>query len=447
MKRTHKEHRIVLIAALLLAASAACVQDVSTPEESVTSAELEQALQSITSSSSFDQPTDEQAYFGDDRFRAAYEAEIAEVPDNVDQSVAMIPSHRIMALWGRIQPNAATEPQAMVWNPQILVQSRDIVRVRSTLYFDAYDAILPVDCLNCVEIRSATRPHVDGVILDLLLDESDSSAAFFEFNSLPISLRYSAAELAELNEVIILDQAGNGLMLVSMMRPEQEVQSGVLSGHWAAVDSDGTDRGPDGTAYTSEDGTVHPDGYFGGRWMSEDGGPMGFLAGRYTDGEFFGKYIGSDGRFEGHLLGEYADGYFHGEWFNRTGNLVGILHGTYTVASSGSLGRFEGVWSRLVTTDPSTGVASTTSSNPDGTDDSPSNEDGTDDSPSNEDGTDDSPGNEDGTDDSPGNEDGTDDSPSNEDGTDDSPGNEDGSSEDDSSGARPDDASTADDDE
>lgn len=401
MKRTHKQHRIVFVAALLLAASAACVQDVSPPtDESVATAELEQALRDITSSSSFELATDERAYFGDDRFRAAYNSEVAEIPDNVDQSVAMVPSHRIMALWGRIQPNAATEPQAVVWNPQILLQSQDIVRVRSTLYFDEGDAIIPVDCLNCVEIRSATRPHVDGVILDLLIDESSSGAGFFEFNSLPISLRYSAAELAELNEVIILDEAGNGLMLVSMMRPEEQVQSGVLSGHWAAVDSDGTDRAPDGTAVASEDGTTHPDGYFGGRWMSEDGELMGALAGRYEDGEFFGKYIDVDGGFEGHLLGEYADGLFWGEWYNHTGNLVGVLHGRYTVASSGSMGRFEGVWSRLVTVDPSTGVPTTSSTNPDGTDcsdDAPCNEDGTDDSPGNEDGTDDSPGNEDGS--------------------------------------------------
>lgn len=345
MRNHLADFRVVLTAlmALFLAGSMACVQELEPIDEEPTVDEINQTLQEVANRPSIDLTVDEAASFGSAGFDAAYGSDVAEVPDDTRPEPAREATYRIMALWGKIRPVDDAQPERLVWNPSLYVDSHDVIRVQRTLYFEDSDAIIPVDCLNCIVIESTTGRHVDGVVVDLYFDDS-ATPAFFEFNSPLVSVRYAADELADLNEVIYVDRAGNGLMLVALPLTEQPARRGILSGHWATVDS--TDE------CSSEDDCWWVQGYFGGRWMSEDGELMGHLAGRFGHGIFFGKYIDTDGQFQGHLLGEYSDGHFRGEWYNESGNQVGVLHGRYTSEEGGGTGRFEGVWARLDITDP-----------------------------------------------------------------------------------------------
>lgn len=336
-----KPSLFLVVAALL--SSTACVEQSTDDfvESSLPSDDsIEQALSSIDDSMS-DDALDEEPAFGDETFSAAFgeddiedtgAADLRDEPEIVRPDGELVRVFHVMAVWGRIRPND-NEPITMRWNPAISVADGDAVRVRRTVRFDRFDEVLPQEARNRVNIVSATRPHVDGVILQVAITASDAEEGYLQFAAGDMAFRYGVSELGTLNEHILTDSAGNGLMLVALDRTPDDnpCASGFLAGRWINTDA--------------------PGGVFGGRWMSEDGDVVGHLAGRYADGEFRAKYIDRDGEFRGFLAGVYGDGHFSGEYYDAEGNQLGVLRGQYTTTGSGH-GLFRGAWSKDCSIDP-----------------------------------------------------------------------------------------------
>jgi len=338
MFHLNNHSKAVLTATVLtLLTSVACVETVPNPtpiSDAPDTTAVEQELSAVAGEleDAADPTADEAPAFGStflgDTFSTSHVATVDDRDLADDATVGPdgrpVRLYTVMALWGRIAPDVG-EPSAVRWNPSLSVAESDRVRVRRTIYFDEHDAVLPQVEPNAVEIRSATLPHVDGVIVQIAITPDDE-AGYLAFRSGPISLRFEASELAELDTRALIDDSGNGVMMVALERDDDPAcAAGFLGGHWVST---GPNRG-----------------VFGGRWVSEMGDAEGHLVGHYANGRFEGKVIGLDGRFRRTLIGTYADGHFRGESYSRDGNQVGTLRGAYS--NEGGHGLFRGAWRRL----------------------------------------------------------------------------------------------------
>jgi hypothetical protein len=312
-----------LLSALSLALWS-CAEGGVTPEDTtettVETAEIEQALENIAGGLGSMDDRDEEPAFGSEPFAREFGADDEGEPagDDLAEDEEMRDAiargeYRlltIMAVWGRIRPND-NQPIGLEWNPVISVREVDRVRVRRTLRFERGDQVLPQSVRNQVEILSTTRPHVDGVILQLAIRTvgAEAQAPYLNFRSLPLSLQIPGAALPDLDQQHLIDRAGNGLTLVVLERPVDVCLNGFLAGRWIETHEHG--------------------GVFGGTWRTVDGRLEAHLAGRFgvtPDGAqvFSGKIIERDGRFRGFLSGVWGDGEFRGEWFSRSGHAPGV---------------------------------------------------------------------------------------------------------------------------
>lgn len=258
---------------------------------------------------------------------------IDDVPsDGADRAYRIF---HVMAVWGRIRPNDGV-PVGLRWDPVISVRGIDHVRVLSTIRFERSDTVLPQGLPSQVDIVSATRPSVDGVILRVAINQLDAEilAPYLSFRSGPVSLQVDAEDLGSLDVHRVIDRAGNGLMLVGIERPIiDHCPNGFLAGRWVQL-------------------TEHS-GVFGGAWRSADGSLEAHLAGRFgvnDAGEqvFHAKVIERDGRFRGFARGYWGDGHFRGEWHTRNGAVQGALYGRYgspdAADEASSHFHFRGAW-------------------------------------------------------------------------------------------------------
>jgi hypothetical protein len=95
-------------------------------------------------------------------------------------------------------------------------------------------------------------------------------------------------------------------------------------------------------------------GYFGGIWKDKNGGPGGYLQGRYANGYFWGVWRCLETGARGILGGTYVPApgatsdvphRFSGIWITRDGQQTGYLKGTWSPAvQSQPAGRFAGQW-------------------------------------------------------------------------------------------------------
>jgi hypothetical protein len=347
------------ISAFTMLGAFGCVSDLSEPLEpeygfTATNATMEQALELIADEMGLDRDgtmgtlddRDEEPAFGSDVFRAEFRpdgtsrdrgdlAAEPDVRDRLDREDVHV--FNILAVWGRIRPND-NEAIALRWNPSISVMEGDRVRVRRTVRFERRDLVLPSDARNEVNIISSTMQNVDGVILQVAITATDADSGFFVFRSGPLSVRIpSARSLHDLNRFTVIDQAGNGLMLTAIERPDNSdvCHHGFMSGRWA--------------------NTRHNGGVFGGQLLSADGEQVGHLVGRFGGGRFHGKVIGLDGRFRGLIAGAYDEGAYRGEIYDGDGLAIGSMRGHYTVADEGGHGRFRGGWTQNCDDDRPTG--------------------------------------------------------------------------------------------
>jgi hypothetical protein len=351
--------------ALILLASAACADEVLTPEVSgpdpVAEEEaLVEAIEAIAdqiglapdgSVAGMDD-SDEAPAFGNTTFAEAFgaandgrevDADLASDPTITSLAPDAVSLYHVMAIWGRIRPNRNTRWSGLQWNPALQVRERDAVRVRREILFEPGDEVHPQEVRHLVEMTSWTGPHVDGVVAQVAVRHdpillSDATAPieepYFAFRSLPFSTKIPASELPGLDFVEIIDDTGNGVMLTAVRRPPTPCAFGFMGGRWAR---------------TSERG-----GVFGGVWQQANGRREGYLAGRWgvtAAGEkvFRGKIVNLQGEFLAFMAGNYDGGHYKGEIYGRNGAFLGYVRGRYT--GEDGQGLFHGAWRQACDTE------------------------------------------------------------------------------------------------
>jgi hypothetical protein len=239
----------------------------------------------------------------------------------------------VLVLWGQIRVDPDQEAPRR-WDGQISTTGGALV-VRRTLRFEAEtDALLPRTERESVAFTSVTRPHRDGLLLDVVLapEATVPQDLVVSLDGLDDIVIAGADLVAGYHELVPVDDTGNAVLIASV--PRGPCVDGMLVGVWNRVVGDRL-------------GTFH------GRWQGAEGELQGHLRGIYGVNRagapvFYGKYISTDGAFQGFLRGEYGDGRFTGRWVDRDGETIGELAGRY----SDDLGRdlpgdgvFAGGWS------------------------------------------------------------------------------------------------------
>lgn len=286
---------------------------------------------------------------------------LAETADEVDpedpQAVAITADaaadsagrHLVFALravWGQLRFDSTSTTPA-IWNGSASIDSGRIGVLRKIRFEPATDFLLPRTSPATVEWASVTTVHNDGLLFLIGTQAPtlapDSSDNMVHFTAGPVSLSLTLRELASLDTIIHVDDAGNAIMLNGMLIRRNDCPRGFLGGHWRANDD-----------------SAGVGGEFKGRWVSRNGETTGHLKGRYGVDRrgrkvFFGKIIDSSGNFRGMLRGIWGPldsrpgGFFSGVYFDAMDRPAGRLHGHWKTSEtdSTSVGRegvFQGVW-------------------------------------------------------------------------------------------------------
>ncbi len=297
---------------------------------------------------------DESPAFGDLALAADYgpDSDVA-VDEHVDTTLTdrRRPHRFLMITWGNLRADSLID-FSTDWSGGLCAENAVVV-VRRLIRFDPNDYLLPRTTRQCVEWVSHTRPHFDGILVELLPQRCDSLASVsadppcrrpvsVTFKTGPLTVSFTQEELADLHRVIKVDEAGNAVAFNTVVVMPGDCPNGFLAGQWKPV----------------EDERI--DGRFRGKWISEDGMHMGYLRGVYGhnrrgDPVFFGKWISENGRFRGLLKGRYgvfpethldarANGWFEGMWFSRDLRVIGGLGGVWGTGDHEEGGFFRGRW-------------------------------------------------------------------------------------------------------
>lgn len=300
---------------------------------------------------------DEKAAFDDPMLLADYgpDSDVA-VYDDVDTTRTDRRHPRyLMITWGNLRADSLIDFPTD-WTGGLCAEN-GVVRVVRTVRFEPRDHLEPRTSRECVEWVSHTQPHFDGVIValyktmncDSLVDPAHVDSLCDEplsvtFKTGPLTITFTQDELMNLHRVIPVDDAGNAVAFNVVSREPGECANGFLAGQWKPSKG------------RNEHGVQ---GFFRGKWVSEDGLHMGYLKGVYgvrrnDEHVFFGKWVSDTGRFRGLLSGRYglleetdtnANGWFEGVWYSRQLRSMGGLRGVWGTGQDDVRGGFfRGVW-------------------------------------------------------------------------------------------------------
>ena len=261
------------------------------------------------------------------------------------------PHRFLMITWGNLRADSLID-FSTDWSGGLCAENAVVV-VKRLIRFESNDRLLPRTSRACVEWVSHTRPHFDGILVELIPMRCDSMSMAaagdrrcekpisVTFKTGPLTVTIDNDELTDLHRVVTVDDAGNAVAFNSVAWMPGDCANGFLAGQWKPVDDE------------------RIDGRFRGKWISENGVHMGYLRGVYGvngsgDHVFFGKWITERGRFQGLLKGHYgaapavsvnrADGWFEGVWFSRELRVAGGLGGAWSTSDDVDGGFFRGRW-------------------------------------------------------------------------------------------------------
>ena len=263
----------------------------------------------------------------------------------------------LRVIWGQMHYDS-TSTTPTIWDGKLSVTQGRIGVARVIRFEPETDHLLPRTDSNVVAWVSQTTVHNDGLLcviglprperpdscrdsswVDSLPDDTmppPPPDIMVKFETGPLTIEFSLAELLALDTVIAVDDRGNAVMFSGMVVEPGVCPRGFLGGGWTM----------------NEEGTG---GEFEGRWGSDHGGLQGYVRGRFginSEGRrvFFGKYIDKDGNFEGMIRGVWnphshhpETGPFKGVFYSPSGEPAGRLHGRWAVDEGGG-GAFQGVW-------------------------------------------------------------------------------------------------------
>lgn len=344
---------------LALAGCGSVVADPESPEG---------VAQAVEASYGGETPTDEQPAFGDPTMTApAFQTEDRAVADmTTDRPELRDARHvRVAVLWGYPRPRPeATE--AVNWSGNFSVTNAGL-RVINTIKFEQDDVVIrPRTDIHVVEFESQTKPHADGLLLDVVIApvlNPDKGPIVLTMNTAPFTGSLTIEPGMRLSRVVPVDDAGH-VVAYHVIRPDGDgCAEGFFRGRWQTVSDLGGGKL----------------GVLKGRFAASDGRLRGHLRGVFgvrEDGKqvWFAKVIDREGKLIGLVAGRWADGKLGGLFLakNDAGEKIvkGMLRGVYfeapattstdaaTAATTG--GGFFGRYSEKCGEDPREGMATPT---------------------------------------------------------------------------------------
>jgi hypothetical protein len=240
---------------------------------------------------------------------------------------------RIAIVWGYLRPHPdATE--VVDWGGTITVTNAGLQALR-TIGFEEDDVIVrPRTDIHTVEFESHTRPHSDGILLDVVIAPAlnpSGGPVTLTFETPPYRATLTIEPGLRRSSIVPVDDAGH-VVAYQIIRPDADgCSEGFLRGIWrTTVTADGRELGVLKGLFTADEGRLrgHLRGVFGQRenghqvWFAKvvdrDGAFLGTLAGRYGDGQFAGLFLGAGRRVGGVVRGRYSD-----DGRDRDGGFVG----------------------------------------------------------------------------------------------------------------------------
>lgn len=237
---------------------------------------------------------------------------------------------------------------------------RGLVIVRRVIAFErpSDHLIFPRLDRKTVAFVSRTGCHFDGLLVQIIeppedTGDKDGEPNMLHINTGPYAGQYNVADLAEINEMIDVDEAGNRFQLTGFTLSDiNYCPKGFLSGRYRVLPADDSAD----LALDEDDPAGRQLGKFSGLWTDLTGRIHGFLRGGYgLDAEgnrvFVGKYIDRRGHFKGRLRGTWEPAEeddslatFGGHWVGRGGEVDGFLRGRAHPVEGYPGGFFEGRW-------------------------------------------------------------------------------------------------------
>jgi hypothetical protein len=236
----------------------------------------------------------------------------------------------LMITWGNLHRDSTiTGPTD--WSGSLSVDN-GVVLLKRTIAFEMGDHIVPRTQRDLLEWKSQTYLGGDGILVKVhpapvpvlsnvaVPDTVDSSSVVIHFETTPLSVEFTLAQLPGLNRVVTLPD-GNAVSFTAVEQLPGRCPHGLMQGVWRN----------------------HPEregGVFRGRWATADGSVRGFMKGIYGtndagDRVFYGKMIDENGRFEGIMRGVWGNhagmngGWFAGRWVDRNLKIRGELKGEW----------------------------------------------------------------------------------------------------------------------
>jgi hypothetical protein len=275
---------------------------------------------------------DEQPAFGDPAVSEAapMDAPPAEISDAPDADLPTMRSYRVALTWGHLPPaNDATDvdptPAAVDWTGGISVDA-GAIGVKRVIRFDRFDRLTRRDDKAEVNFVSHTLPHVDGLLVHVVVPAAGSHTLHFATDALTFDVDLDALAKDGFARKNLAD-GRNGVALAGYA-DVKGCARGFLAGRWIK-------RAP-------------ALGGFRGRVADGDGELLGHVRGIWGHAPkknanlFFGKYISNDGKTRGLFGGTYGSGELHGLWGTVNPADVGGLQGVYSDGYEQDDGR--GVW-------------------------------------------------------------------------------------------------------
>lgn len=257
----------------------------------------------------------------------------ADATDQVAAFSAQAPGAKrydVVVMWGHMPaPHDADptvlEPKPIDWTGSVSVD-KGAIGLSHTVKFDDKDAVLPRTDPRSLSFESHTLPHVDGLLLHVIVPADAPQTLHFKTDALTTDI-----DLASLDKTAgggqRLDDGRNGMVYLGF-QDSPGCAKGFVFGRWGKV--------------KPQLGRLHGS-VFGAR-----GERLGHVKGIWGHAKakdkdvFFGKYIEEGGEFRGLFGGVYGGGKLGGIWGTRDPKDAGTLEGVYSDGYMQKDGK--GVW-------------------------------------------------------------------------------------------------------
>lgn len=269
---------------------------------------------------------------------------------------AVIPPRRVRVLlaWGLLRGNPFEVDQPTDWSGTITAENAGL-RIKRVIGFEEGTGdhiVRPRPDYSTVEISSTTLPHVDGLLVEVVMHPQLGTtletppALVINTNAyqgtLPIGPLMPRANLVQ------VDDLGNAVAyhVLPPRADRPDCLQGFVAGRWLPA--------PD-----AADPRVK--GRIKGKVLNEDGHIIGKLRGVYgeraTNGSqvVFAKVIDNDGRFRAILAARYGQGHFLGRVVGKNRVRRGVIAGQYSDIDAVEGGLFRGRFSERCGELPSEG--------------------------------------------------------------------------------------------